>query len=108
MNLDNIFFEEPKAKHKFLEWFEARNPRGYDPNKMPEFMTLAIVVKWFDVIGIYIDRDIESRCFRIWDYREEEPTDATIVDATYLTYDCEDWREAIRVALCIYLNKSIE
>lgn len=33
--------------------------------------------------GVYIDRDIECSCIKIWDYRDNEPNDFILVDCQY-------------------------
>lgn len=105
MILDDIFFEEPKTKYKFMTWFDNHNIHGYDVNKMPQFMALPIVIRWLETKGLYIDRDIECWCMKIWDYRGGEPSSSLIIDCTYFEGP-EEWQmDAIKQSICLLLNK---
>lgn len=74
--IDNdVFFEKPEAKSAFFKWFNSRNPRGYDLDKMPEFMSIPVIVAFLDAKGLYIDRETTDFSYLIWDFREGEPID---------------------------------
>jgi len=45
----------------------------------------ALITEWLDKdINILFDRDVMASHYKIWDYREDEPSEPIIVDYTYL------------------------
>jgi len=81
LELNEVFPEnEPKARYKFLSWFNTRQSGNLEIDKMPAYMALAAVITWLDSKGIYIDRDTSHHCFRVWDYRDSEPENEITVE----------------------------
>jgi len=62
-------------------------------------MAYPIIIKWLDTVGLYIDRDTECREMKIWDYREEEPEEAIIVDVIDEDSNESSQEEAIFICL---------
>jgi len=62
----------------------------------------ALYLEFFDLRGIYIDRNVYERKINIWNYREEEPSDPIVIDCEYLE-SFKDWyEEAIEKANELY------
>ena len=93
-----------KAKKDFIKWlYFKHNLQPY--NLFNEIIQYALIIEWFDSVGICIDRDCINMEMVITDFRgiKEEQT---IIDCDVEEPFHNWWKKAIKKANEIYNNKN--
>ena len=93
-----------KASKDFIKWLHFKhNLQPY--NLFNEIIQYALIIEWFDNVGICIDRDCINMEMVITDFRDVKK-EQTIIDCDVEEPFHNWWKKAIKKANEIYNNKN--
>ena len=93
-----------KASKDFIKWLHFKhNLQPY--NLFNEIIQYALIIEWFDNVGICIDRDCVNMEMVITDFRDVKK-EQTIIDCGLEEPFPDWWKKAIKKANEIYNNKN--
>ena len=93
-----------KASKDFIKWLHFKhNLQPY--NLFNEIIQYALIIEWFDSVGICIDRDCINMEMVITDFRDVKK-EQTIIDCGLEEPFPNWWKKAIKKANEIYNNKN--
>ena len=94
-----------KAKKDFENYVLNKEPLFIDYKDVKETLLNALIVEWFDSVGICIDRDCINMEMVITDFRDVKEKQ-TIIDCGLEEPFPDWWKKAIKKANEIYNNKN--